>query len=420
MAETDGVCMLIIYTVGGSPEAIVASLKHHRPRRAVFVPSPQTKADIEGILSMLRGEGIEPPVYDVKPVPDAQDFELCVKTLRELEPLVLDWIHQSRHDKAAVDLTGGTKLMSAALALVARRWPCEFLYVGGKERSKNGVGVVLSGKEQFVYSANPWDSLGYQTIEEATLLFNEGNFAAAAHLAESARNCATDASAKKVLQAFKELAESYEAWDRFDHQAADSGLGSILAKINDLGHALPGKQHLLEALIKKHREFLGRLLHPDPDVKFLTDLLANARRRAEHGRFDDAVARLYRVVEAAAQIHLGQCGFPATAKVPFGQLPSTLQVQWNARVQDGFVRLSLQDDYELLRTLGEPLGKRFFDLGLDQRDSPLTARNQSILAHGFQPVREKVFQDLWRKSLQLVKVPLDSLPEFPRLGGDRI
>ncbi|SRR6266704_544036 len=419
LTQTTGARLLIVYTVGGSHEAVVASVKQYNPQRAVFVPSPETEKDIKDkILPQLFNEGIEVPPYEVKTVPDAQDFELCVKTLRELQPSLVGWIRQAQSNKAAVDLTGGTKLMSAALALVARTWPCEFLYVGGKQRTKGGLGVVVGGNEQFIHSANPWNSLGYQAIEEATLLFDEGNFAAAGNVGERARNRTTNASAKKVLQAFVELAGSYEAWDRFDHKAAHSGLSSVLKQINELGHAFPGRQHEWEALLKKEIGFLEHLLQPNRGSQFLADLLANAHRRAKQKRFDDAVARLYRTLEAAAQIRLMELGFPEAPRIPLAKLPPSLQARWGSRVNDGIVRLGLQDDYELLHTLCHALGQKFFELKLNEQQSPLTARNQSILAHGFQPVGESVFQDLWQRTLVLMDLGSDSLPEFPHLGGD--
>ena len=54
-----------------------------------------------------------------------------------------------------------------------------------------------------------------------------------------------------------------------------------------------------------------------------------------------------------------------------------------------------QDDYALLQAHGDDSGRLFHEIGLDNREkSPLTARNQSILAHGFDPVSDKVYQSL--------------------------
>jgi hypothetical protein len=71
----------------------------------------------------------------------------------------------------------------------------------------------------------------------------------------------------------------------------------------------------------------------------------------------------------------------------------------------------------VLHVLGDELGQRFQESGLADRErSPLQARNRSILAHGFAPVSEKDFQNLWQAALRLAAIETSHLPAFPRLG----
>lgn len=48
--------------------------------------------------------------------------------------------------------------------------------------------------------------------------------------------------------------------------------------------------------------------------------------------------------------------------------------------------------------------------------TPLAARNQSILAHGFQPVGHNVFDQLWSAAATLGGFTEAELPTFPRLA----
>ena len=149
--SSDEIFTLLVCTVGGSAEPIVATLKRWNPVRIQFVPTSETREQIETrILPMARSEGvsIDPGRYDVVQLPDGQDFATCVNTLRLLQPVVDEWLSRGEKYQVVADFTGGTKCMSAALALQAHRWRCVFSYVGGSERSKDGVGVVVSGKEQ--------------------------------------------------------------------------------------------------------------------------------------------------------------------------------------------------------------------------------------------------------------------------------
>jgi len=57
------------------------------------------------------------------------------------------------------DFTGGTKTMSVALALATVQAVGRYTYVGGTERTKDGPGMVVDGKERMLHQANPWDAL---------------------------------------------------------------------------------------------------------------------------------------------------------------------------------------------------------------------------------------------------------------------
>jgi CRISPR-associated protein (TIGR02710 family) len=417
---------LLVCTVGGSAEPVVAALKHWQPSRVLFVPSKETRKDVEEkIIPLAAREGftLGAGAYEYLAVSDAQDLTGCVRTMRELVSEVGGWLGRGPAFDVVIDYTGGTKTMSAALAFVAHAWGCRFSYVGGRERTKNGVGVVVSGTEQIVHTENPWDALGFQAVEEATVLFDQGDLASASLLLDRAIRDVQDPLRKRELLAFKVLADAYDAWDRFDHGGAQSKLRDLQKSENDLAAVL-GREatNLLRALTGQHQTYLSELLaQPGPTPARVKDLLANAQRRRSEKRYDDAVARLYRAIEAIAQVQLGVAhGLPDTKHVPLEKLPEPLRQQWAGRVRDDTVFLGLRDDYALLLALGDQLGKDFHDMDLDDdQRSPLVSRNLSILAHGFDRVGEAVFQKLWGAALRLGHVAQADLPVFPRLRAPR-
>ncbi len=414
---------LLVCTVGGSPEPIVATLKRWNPKRIRFVPTRETREQIDSrVLPLAASEGlaVDPGRYDLLELPDGQDFTACVDTLRQLTPVVKEWLGRGEHYQVVVDFTGGTKCMSAALALQAHRWRCVFSYVGGSERTKEGVGVVISGKEQVLHAHNPWDALGFQAFEEFVALFDQQAFAAAATLAERAMRNVTEPSRKRELNALKLLAEAYDAWDRFDQKGARTKLQELAKYDNDLRAVFgQGKAEQLRALTHAHLDYLRKLVKGvSPSMQHVTDLLANAHRRKTEGRMDDAVARLYRAIEALAQVRLAD-GYQIsnTKQVPIERVPEPLRGQWAARADEGMIFLGLQDAYALLDSIGDELGATFRQLQLhDPQRSPLTARNQSILAHGFERVSENVFQKLWAAALQLASAQESDILSFPRIG----
>jgi CRISPR-associated protein (TIGR02710 family) len=413
---------LLICTVGGSPEPVVAALKKWNALRIRFVHTPQTKEDIAGkILPRARAGGIELDAgrYDLLELPDGQDLAICIDTLRQLTTEVREWAERGEGFRVVVDFTGGTKCMSAAVALQASRWPCQFSYVGGESRTKQGVGVVVSGTERVVYQENPWDALGHQAVDDFATLFDQLAFADAARLASSARTRVTRQDRKRELNVLEQLAKAFDAWDRFDHKNSMSAFVNVEKAANDL-RAVLGSVTADQVLAgvnryKTHLDCLG--VASAPSRHHVIDLLANARRRGEENRWDDGVARLYRGIEAVAQVALKERHrIESTARVPLDRLSDALRSVLAPRAKDGVVALGLQDAYALLASFDDALAHKFAQAGLNGPQSPLTGRNRSILAHGFEPVSPAVFRRLWEAAANLAEIQETDLPSFIRIG----
>jgi len=390
---------LLVCTVGGTPEPLVKALLHWQPDRVLFIPSEQTEAHVDAVVRKYAehaGRPLSPGCYRICPVDDAEDLSDCLRVIRSLDQEVYDWLARGGDFQVVADFTAGTKCMSATLALQARRWRCRFSYVGGARRTKDGVGVVETGSERVVHSANPWDALGYQAVEDAVTVFNRGGYAAAAHLLDQALKNAAQPEVKRELATLKALADAYAAWDRFDHKTAETRFGDTLKNRNDLRAIFADAKPLIDR-IERHREQVAKLAGSNgPTMAWVVDLLYNAQRRAEEQRYDDAVARLYRAIEAVAQLRLcDQHGISDTKAVPLDKLPQTLRQEWAGRARDGAVMLGLRDAYRLLNELGDDLSRPFVEAGLDDdQRSPLVARNASILAHGFAAVGNRVYEQL--------------------------
>jgi CRISPR-associated protein (TIGR02710 family) len=271
------------------------------------------------------------------------------------------------------------------------------------------VGVVVSGKEQIVHAQNPWDALGFQAAEEAIILFNNGDFSAAVQLLEQTRNRLTDASQKKQFQAFAALCQLFESWERFQHKEALKKLTDVRRDKNDLAVILG--QHRTETL----------WLWLDQTEAKLKPLTAEAHDAAKlralaEGRYDDAVARLYRAIEAFAQATLHTHGFTDTGKVLLEKIPEALRSEWQTRAEDDLLKLGLQDDYKLLAALGDDAATRFTQLKLDDpQASLLSARNHSILAHGYAPVSKETAEKLFASAMTLTCIQKSDLTHFPTL-----
>lgn len=428
--------VLLIATVGGKPEPLAESIMHWEPAKVVFVPSQVTRDKIKSIREVLsnRQYHLKEGEYEELPVSSGQDFSKCVQEMRSgLKKIVKDWIDRSGGDDycCVVDFTGGTKCMSASLAMVARPWPAvQFSYVGGNERDNDNVGNVISGREQVVQSANPWDELGYQVVENAVVAFNHHDYGEGAQWLVKARNNTKTGRLKKELCALTKFMEGYDLWNRIKYKEASGKFLQCDKSLNDLAAALEGivermelQQHLDKAKCRLEK-LKESIIEPPSSCtpELLEDLMANAERRKEEGRQVDAVARLYRAVELAAQLRLWEKYKTDTAKVPLEELPESMRCRLESSAEDGEVKIGLQDAYELLNSKEDDLGKIFTDelkWNTENKKSPLTARNQSIAGHGFSPVSPKTTERLWEGLLKLAEVmdiKEDQIFRFPKLG----
>jgi CRISPR-associated protein (TIGR02710 family) len=174
-----------------------------------------SKANAEGL-------GLDAGRYQCFELPDGQDLERCLDQLRHLTPEVHAWLARNAEHRVVVDYTGGTKCMSAAIALRARQWPCLYSYVGGSDRTREGLGIVVTGTERVIHQANPWNELGSQAVEAYIMLFDQLGFAAAARVADEAKRLMSREDRKSELNVLEQLACAFDAWERFDHRRAAS------------------------------------------------------------------------------------------------------------------------------------------------------------------------------------------------------
>jgi CRISPR-associated protein (TIGR02710 family) len=409
---------VLICLVGGSPNAIVRSIEAKPVHdQVVLICSAESQASVAAIR---EASGLSD--FKIVTLPNAQDLSGCVDTLdKKLLPLVAELRGESQEFGITVDVTGGTKCMSAALALVARRWVCTFRYIGGDSRTKDGLGVVEDTSEQVFEHANPLDLLGHDAVEDALTLCHKASYGAAADVLRTARERSSDEVVRKRLGALHQLTQALAHWDLFDFKKAKAQLERFERQEAELAATLhpASARHVMEN-VADWRLRLETLRKEQVSRELIEDLLANAMRRRLERRFDDAVGRLYRAIEAMAQFRLRhQHGIGDTGHVEIAKLPEKARERLASRVRaNGTVALALQDDYALLLELGDEMGAKFESLGLSGIKSALQSRNRSILAHGFETVREAALEELVRPALvlaEVLKIQESALFRFPEL-----
>lgn len=413
--------VVMVCTVGGTASPLRTSICHHRPSHVIYVASPQSRATIRTEIE----EGLEWKIGDTQTVTlsDYQDIVQCVKDMREGIAKALNDMSLPEGTTLIADITGGTKIMSAALALVMMEFKSRFSYVGGRTRTKEGLGVVESGTEFVVQDANPWDVLALREVRSLASAFNHAQFADALALAQTLAE-KTDGTPKKFYGAIVDLVQGYMLWDSFNHKKALTHLSKAHDRLVPFGAGNPRIAELL-CNLKKDMERVELLQQdaaalktttsqngPEQGRPYLLDLLGNAHRCAAAGHYDDAVARLYSAIEKCAKVALWTRHGIDNSHVTQEQLPESLREEWRSLAdEEGVARVGLERSYQLLAALGDPLGLTFVEQG-ESLKKTLQSRNESLLAHGYVPIGKDKYEKLMSAALEFLKADERSLPAF--------
>ncbi len=407
----------LLLSVGGTPEPLIRSLQEHKPRAVCFFASQESIDLVSEIKKKAIGldfKDYKVIIEDINDTTDCYEKALGCSSFLEKEGI-------SPQD-IVVDFTGGTKVMSAALTLLAVSRNYRLSYVGGGHRNKEGLGTVITGSEEVFAQANPWEILAIDDRRRAALMFNKFQFEAAIDSFSAAISKTQKPGLKRYLEILQELAKAYWAWDRFKHKEASprlskgfSQLRNYAAVSNDAeAHSLAGSVNDDLTFLEAFKQESGNF--KEPCHYHLLDLLANAQRREAEGKYDDAVARLYRAFELLAQLRLKSAYSMEAGKAVANDIPATIRDDFCRKYSDlslGKLKLPSQACYRLLNELGDKLGKRYLDQE-KHLQGLLSARNSSILAHGFSPIGQDTFCQLWQMLLEFSDTDQAALPTFPQ------
>lgn len=392
----------LICTVGGSHQPVVAAIVETRPDYVVFICTGKDLATGRpGSNVQITGKGncIKAHQEDDKPtlpnipaqaglaseqfqigytLPDAT--EQCTSA-DDLDQIVADCSRiideckiKRPSDSIIVDYTGGTKSMSAGLIIAALEYPdIDIQLVTG---SRSDLIKVQDGSH---YAASA-------TIEQ--IRFRRS---LAPYLAAWTRYAYSEAEAGlKQMPApkqarlrgeygkFRDLSRAFAAWDNFNHKVAAEILKDYAPSLP------PDYQHYLNTIMRLNDNNPGKR-----DAARLFDLYRNAERRASQGRHDDAIARVYRLIEWTAQWLLKtQCGID-TADIPETHMSSDVELSPN---RDGKYQAGLYAAWQLVKHKTQGAAAEFIKAEEKNLLNHLKIRNASILAHGFEPINAENWQ----------------------------
>jgi len=402
----------MIVSVGGTIQPIIKSICEHKPEFVSFFSSQDSADMVAQIKAEVANNGLRTK-SEITLTDDVNDLLHCYTKAEETVGRVISKGYLK--EDVIVDYTGGTKNMSVALALAAITHGFSFSYVGGKERTKNGIGVVINGHEEIYPSINPWDFLAIEEKKKIALLFNQYQFKAAKNLVDGLLGKST--KYKSLFKKVGFLIDGYHKWDLFRHSEAlelfkrakiDELLEVDDKSIREFTKVTESKLSFLEEIIKVGRK---------ASVLFILDMYANAERRFNEGKVDDAILRLYRLVEMVAQERLFRNYGVDVSDVKMEVIPDKFKIEFinqYRNLRDGRIKIPQSAAFKLLGILDDDLGK-IFKANESKFLNIQTSRNHSYLAHGFESSKEKTYLTLKEFVLELDTFKVSDVPVFPAM-----
>lgn len=379
----------LIISLGGSPEPVAKAILEHGPEFVCIFCSVGSVDKLGEVKALVQAGGHQ---YrdDKVMVRDESSLSQCYQSVLQAADIVADAGFQS--EEVTVDYTGGTKTMSAATVLATASRGFRYSYVGGTQRDKGGLGIVVGGSEVLQHSVSPWEIYAVNEKRAFCLQFNAFQYSGAAATMKSL--AARGLPESKWFAALACLSEAYDLWDSFRHVEAVTLLKTATDKLGtyvELRPSTAGTQLLTAAAATLST--LQKMQHESTGFKRQTpthvaDLLANALRRSATGRSDDAMARIYRALELVGQLAFRKRFGHETGNVPAAVLPESIRSDFERKYwddQSNGLKFGLYPTFLALREVGEATGLAYFAREADFKKA-LSARNASILAHGFTPV----------------------------------
>ena len=431
--------LALILSCGGSPEPLIFSIKNINPDFVYFLCSDDSKKEVEDILIDAN---FPKENHDIKIVKDHESLDESFAKSREIIKEL-----QTDYDNIHIDFTGGTKPMVSGLVLAAIGENCSYSYVGtenSKGRDKNGLGIVQNGFEAIKEQKDPYDVFAVMEFERGMDFFNRYQFDAAGINFKAASQKLESDELKELSNLYIELVNLYDLWDKFNNKdnnknTLNSILDNILKKINsseNLLNHLNGEYPKFIPQIENNIEFLKLKISKKGVIKledvpyYLPDLLNNAYRRIEEGKYDDAVARLYRAIELIAQVKLtenkiidehvlisnaefklNKLDIHNLENIDVNNVVENFSEYYESEKRFG---VGLKKSYIVLEAFGIKFASEYLNDN-NIRDN-IKLRNSSILAHGLKPIDKQKANELYSQVFGYAKKAFPEVEKYMKMA----
>lgn len=418
---------VLVCTVGMRPMPVILTALLSQPVRLYLLHT----ADSRKVAETIRDD---PFIQELglNPVEDIRLSEISLTDAPKNYGNLREIVRENPQRTVVVDISGGVKVMGTSLAAAAFWLRLPVIYQLGHEV----LGIVRPFSACLTLLQNPYIYFGSTELRSIQELFQSGDYDAALALARNLRESVGDVTTLGRLDILLELIDVYRDWDAFMHSVLkDTAERKLAARLRAVSAKMQRLNlHFMDiAQRESNIEFLQEIdnrwrqeTRSMNDEYHLVDIYASALRRAAAGKYDDAVARLYRCLEMSASLLLAQeCGVSDVRNPDLSSFTAKLGSE--AAVQDAFRKvakydfpagkaLGLKDQMTLLFISGDARLQAVGGVyqGLESKDL-MERRNRSILAHGTVSVARGDYDEFLARAREIVSRAVGDNATFQRM-----
>ena len=396
----------LILTLGLSPEPVILSILCFKPKR-VFLLHTDESLNQAAILKQdkhILDLDIQISCHKITEYDAKENYRVVKKLIENIS------------GSTVVDPTGGRKIMIASVSLASFYYRLPMVYMHSEDLKRQVV--PLSDRLHII--ENPLYSYGDTDLTFIENLFNAHMYEAAAKVADSLKDSIKDVETTKKMELLSELLTVYRDWDAFKHSTPDEKvkISIRLARIFSdmkkfkLTKWLPENIENNIKFLKEVERLHKRNSFNMTDEFRIVDVYLSALRRGseKQGKYDDAVARLYRCIEMCAtyvlkkKFGLNSTESPDYEKIAKRAGKSVKEIKeefhknYNHDLPD--CKLGLDNQMKLLKLLGPSNLIPKIYLGMEDL---MKMRNRSILAHGSRPCTETDWSQFREKTKVIIE-----------------
>ena len=412
---------VMILSVGTSYEPLVLNLSLFHPAKILFLYTEKTEKTIDQVVEFCALSSLDFQKAQVNEV-DPLDI------YKEIKKAYLKW---SSEAPMYIDITGGTKAMSAAAAMAGAVIDIQLIYMG-TTKYLTDFRKPDPGSETLYYISNPYEVFGDLEIEKALQLFQQYNYVGAKEKLQKLLDKIPDPVVRQELELVCFLAESYEHWDALEFEEAYEQMQKLTAHLKrdmqanqklimaDFYHPLKEQEDVLMhlAMMKdmlKKKDQMSIVSNLEYMIPLMFTMHENANIREKQEKYDSATLLYYRLLEMIEQRRLAKYGLNVSSAnfreivYDYNQTPEyreygreerfclykeqmqELKIEVFGKCNSSYLpeQISLLDGFLHLSVLGDEIMKEGNRKASDQCKrlrSVVYLRNNSIFAHGYAPV----------------------------------